>query len=443
MASFRTEATLYLGRPGGERHRVAVSVDPGYLQIEAHGDLIGRWSTGEASITDQENMLLVHAEGEKLFLETGLKEAIVSTFYDNAHHEPLTNPAEGTAHDPGTRADWLNTTFGGNSRLAGWLRLAAVAAFVLPFMTVSCTGQDIGTATGVHLALGLQADVDESMSDPELGGQWTEAFGSDLDEGRVEIEWPLSVAAALLIGATISSFISAPRWLPSSASSVALLLLLYWWFDLSGQVEPLAMFELELRPRFGLWIVGGAASASLVADAVLGRGVHKSSGVGRDLITGRSPRSVATRNLAPIVLVVATIVGGSTGGWYLLSQRSVTCDEWIENWEADAARFSAALSEWSQYLGSTQMNLGVLEDYADRLERIRNDAAANPAPPSDFAATELSLLGGMDLVVDGAREIATGVAGSDARVVDLGTATMVRGQDQIRAAATTAPPCIG
>src|SRR5690554_2836888 len=81
-------------------------------------------------------------------------------------------------------------------RVTRWVRLLAMFGFILPFLTVSCMGQDVVSPSGVELAFGLDTEVSPEFDElvDETGGIAT------------EVEPEVLIALALTAGAAVFGF---------------------------------------------------------------------------------------------------------------------------------------------------------------------------------------------------------------------------------------------
>lgn len=265
MDSFVTKATIK--SDGNPDVPVAIDVSPGRLRLHSDSYEIGRWTNAEAGVSVVNGMLVIEAEGERLLLETLLREMVASLFNSSEKPQPPAVRAT-TSQDNGPS----ETSRGSDQRrsgLSGLFRMIAVAAFIFPFMTVSCLGEPIGTATGVQLAFGLDAQLNEEITGPmsDLGSLEDQDLGFDAQNGELDLEIPVLAALVLLVAATGLSFLGSSWW-PSILSCLAVALLAYWWFDLSSTMEGGAAIGLVVESRFGIWLSSIATIGSVTVDVM-------------------------------------------------------------------------------------------------------------------------------------------------------------------------------
>jgi hypothetical protein len=137
--------------------------------------------------------------------------------------------------------------------------------FFLPFISISCSGQRLGTLSGVQLVTGAEIDIDEAALTEEFGEQFGEGAGfstftsGDSDEGPTEDNepsvWAIIALAAAAIGLVVGFALK--RRTRSMASLVAAVLglagLVGLRFDLEGDVSE-AEGLVSVDYRIGYWI---------------------------------------------------------------------------------------------------------------------------------------------------------------------------------------------
>ncbi len=149
--------------------------------------------------------------------------------------------------------------------------------FFLPFISISCSGQRLGTLSGIQLVTGDEIDIDEQA----LEQQFTEAFGttgtteaddeapSDAPENDPSIFAIIALAAAVL--GVIAGFVTRGRtraMVSFAAALAGLVGLIGLRFDLQGDVsEGEGLISVDYR--LGYWI-----SALLFLALALSHGTY-------------------------------------------------------------------------------------------------------------------------------------------------------------------------
>jgi hypothetical protein len=149
--------------------------------------------------------------------------------------------------------------------------------FFLPFVSISCSGQDIATLSGVQLVTGAEVEVD-----PAFVEQMEEAFGAEGSDVPQETEetdpsiWAIVALAAAVIG-VVAGFVTKGRT-RAMASLVAALVglagLIGLRFDLQGDVSE-AEGLVSISYKIGYWIVALLFLALALAHGMFMRGARQ------------------------------------------------------------------------------------------------------------------------------------------------------------------------
>lgn len=132
--------------------------------------------------------------------------------------------------------------------------------FLLPWMTVSCSGDGIGTFSGLQLATGsVGQDVNESFQSVTGSG-----FQGD---------WRVVVVLVAALAALVVVFALRPfnQRLYGMTGVVALVFLLWHFIDISGQAQRLSQengVSISIVLELGWWLTG------LMILAIIGLGLY-------------------------------------------------------------------------------------------------------------------------------------------------------------------------
>jgi len=137
-----------------------------------------------------------------------------------------------------------------------WLRLVALFGFVLPFMTVSCMGQEVVKPTGIELAFGLESEIAPEFA--ELG---------EMPDGDRQVESEVLAGLVVLVAAVVAGF-AGTRRLATVLGVGAGAVLLYWWSQTTSDLPREAAFLLDVSVGLGLWIVWLLILAATTIDIV-------------------------------------------------------------------------------------------------------------------------------------------------------------------------------
>lgn len=129
--------------------------------------------------------------------------------------------------------------------------------FFLPFVSISCSGQDIATLSGVQLVTGAEIEVNQ-----ELNAQLEETFGTEGQEVPTETEetdpsiWAIVTLAAAVVGVIVGFVMKGrTRTIASLAAAVVGLVgLIALRVDLQGDVSE-AEGLVTIKYRIGYWLV--------------------------------------------------------------------------------------------------------------------------------------------------------------------------------------------
>ena len=152
-------------------------------------------------------------------------------------------------------------------------------AFLLPFVTVKCSGQDLVSMKGLDLVTGAEPDINEEFE--ESFNDFGEGFEVDGEETQVETEqfvesdendpniWAIIALGSAIAGLVVSLVLRLrARTLGATITAgLVFLALIILRFDLSGDLDE-AQGIVTIDYRFGYWIALLLALVLLLAHGM-------------------------------------------------------------------------------------------------------------------------------------------------------------------------------
>lgn len=144
-----------------------------------------------------------------------------------------------------------------NPRLSQTLAIGVIIAFLFPFVTVSCQGQEVATITGVQFAIGGPIEAGDGVVDSS-------------GEDRVDREFSVLVAAVIAAASAIVAFVRAP-----GRTSVLILLglggavsLVLFRVSLASDVAELRSAGAVVTYAWGWWLALAGFAGLVVVNGV-------------------------------------------------------------------------------------------------------------------------------------------------------------------------------